>query len=208
MKKLKILSNYNKKTKTFKIIIPITILILITSILFLILFFRNDKSKVDEMNFTTNKGNVIYTEYKDLGKFNIKIPKDFEIMNEDILDLKYPTDNKPELVYTNQDASINIAFNLNGVHFNGEDISKTVELIKLSFIKMGYLVTPSNFEVDGTKIYTLAFNTQAINAVIYNYMVIFPIKDQLTIINFNCTDELADEWSDVGEFIIKSIKIK
>ena len=129
-------------------------------------------------------------------------------MNEDILELKYPTNNRPGLVYTNQDASINIAFNLNNTYLNGEDISKTVELVKLLFVKMGYLVIPSNFEINGTKFYTLSFETQAVDTIIYNYITIFSIDNQIMLINFNCIDKYTDEWKDVGKFIIKSIKIK
>ena len=44
----------------------------------------------EEMTFTTNKGNVIETEYKDLGKFSVKIPKDFEVMSDELLKIKYP----------------------------------------------------------------------------------------------------------------------
>ncbi len=42
----------------------------------------------------------------------IKIPKDFGIMPEDLKKIKYPSDRRPTLAYSNETGGINVVFNL------------------------------------------------------------------------------------------------
>src|SRR5690606_18155746 len=45
-------------------------------------------------------------------KIELKIPKDFEIMDEDMVKLKYPSERRPTTIYTNKSGGINVALNL------------------------------------------------------------------------------------------------
>jgi len=196
-----------KKNMNIKVIAAIVVLALIAASLFLINILKNNKA-VEEMKFVTNKGNIIQTEYIDLGKFKMKIPKDFEVMSEEYLELKYPTDNRPKLVYTNEDGSINFAFNLDSAYLDDEKLTDYVSTVESLFSKTGYSVNRMDYEANGIKFYTLTLKTPAIDSVIYNYMTIFSIDGHLMVISFNCIDEYTDEWSDVSKFVIQSIKIK
>src|SRR5690349_14628301 len=44
-------------------------------------------------------------------KVEIKIPREFDIMQEEHLKIKYPAENRPTLVYTDKSTQINVAFN-------------------------------------------------------------------------------------------------
>ncbi|MBK8495133.1 MAG: hypothetical protein IPL50_08915 [Chitinophagaceae bacterium] len=46
------------------------------------------------------------------GKVEILLPKHFGIMPEEMLLLKYPSANRPTLVYSDENGTVNIAFNL------------------------------------------------------------------------------------------------
>jgi len=208
--------NYKNKYLIEIIIVAVLILVLIIITVPTLKKDKNENSinsnnssiTKEKMSFTTNKGNIIDTEYKDIGKFFIKLPKEFKIMDEETLNIKYPSNNKPRLVYTNEDASINVAFNLNGEYLNGRKLSDFVEVMKKTFEQMDQVYYSYDFELDGTKLYTLKMVTQAIDTEVFNYMVIFELNDQIMIINFNCTKQYMDEWQEVGEFIINSIKFK
>lgn len=162
----------------------------------------------EEMTFTTNKGNVIKTEYKDLGNFSVKIPKDFEVMSDELLKIKYPYGNVPKKAYSNEDASISIVYNLDRTSLNGNKLSSYIESLKLSFSKMGYIYYYFPHKVNGNEIHTFSFNSQAIDTTIYNYMAFFEVDGELVIFSFNCTSNYQAEWSSVAEYIVKSIKIK
>ena len=45
-------------------------------------------------------------------RIEIKLPKEFQVMSEDMAKLKYPAERRPTLIYTNESGRINVAFNL------------------------------------------------------------------------------------------------
>ena len=45
-------------------------------------------------------------------RIELKVPADFDLMDEAVIKMKYPTEQRPTLVYTNERASINVAINL------------------------------------------------------------------------------------------------
>ena len=95
MAKAKTVSDKSKKSNFIKyILLIITVVVAGTLSVFLGLKLIN--SKQSELSFVTNKGNIIYTEYKDLGKFRIQIPKDFTLMGSNIIEIKYPDSNRPQ----------------------------------------------------------------------------------------------------------------
>jgi hypothetical protein len=49
-------------------------------------------------------------------KIEVLIPESFDIMSEEMLKHKYPLETRPTLVYTNEDGTVNVAFNLTYIH--------------------------------------------------------------------------------------------
>ncbi len=45
------------------------------------------------------------------GKVTLLLPVTFEVMGEEMMRFKYPTERRPTLVFTNPDGSVNVAFN-------------------------------------------------------------------------------------------------
>lgn len=45
-------------------------------------------------------------------KIELKVPKEFVIMSEELMKLKYPSERRPTLVYSNESGEINVALNL------------------------------------------------------------------------------------------------
>lgn len=67
--------------------------------------------------------------------------------------------------------------------------------------------TKINFwERNNHKIRELEFITQASDTKIYNHIIAFSVDGKLRLVNFNCTQELSEEWKDISKFIIDSIK--
>ena len=44
-------------------------------------------------------------------KLVLLMPREFELMGEEMLKLKYPTERRPTLVYTNKEGTVNVALN-------------------------------------------------------------------------------------------------
>lgn len=196
-----------KLTSLRNILVTITI-ILVTGIALGIVILKHRDSSFEDMNYVTNEGNTIYTEYQDFGEFYIKVPKDFEIMNTSQLKEKYQTQNSPKIAYTNDEGSINIAFNNGKYSLNGRTLNDYIESIKIALNKLGYFYYYFPLEVNGNDIHTFSFYTQAEDTMIYNYIAIFSIDNELMLLNFNCIKDYEAEWQGFGEYIINSIKIK
>ena len=185
--------------------------VLISILIFCVVFFSAHKPlklEDEEMTFTTNKGNVIETEYKDFGKFYMKIPKDFELLSDELLKIKYPLGNIPKKAYSNEDTTINIVFNKNEISLNGASINEYVEVIKKTYTQMGYYYYYFQYDINGIEIHTISMITSAIDTKIDNYIAIFEIDNEIMMLNFNCIHDLAEEWNPVGKFLVESIRKK
>jgi len=141
---------YKDKTKYLRIIIIIEILLALIFSIYIIpnYILKNDSDMseiVNTLTITTNVGNVIKTEYQDLGDFSIKIPKDFKIMKDEVVAVKYPSQNPPSLVYTNEEGNINIAFNLNDVSMKESEIEEYVKMMEKSYLQI--------VQIEGNKAY-------------------------------------------------------
>lgn len=201
---------YKDKTKYLKIIIILEIILtLVVSIYIVPNYILNKPNGKEELlntlSITTNKGDVIETEYEDFGKFSIKIPKDFGKMDERAIEIKYPNGNVPTVVYTNEDGTINVVLNMNDVTMKNSDIEKYIKTMEKTYGQYFDSVNVEFFERDNHKIGEMEFVSPAIDTNIYNRLIAFSIDDNLRIVSFNCTEEYLDEWKDVSEFIIESI---
>lgn len=206
MEKISILNNNNFKQK-FYIVILIAILITLVILGFGLNKIKQPNTK-EEMTYIAKNGKKISTEYKDLGKFQIKIPKEFKIMSEELLKIKYPLGNIPKKAYSNEDGSISIVYNTDTTFLSTNKVTDYVDAARDMFSKMGYKSSRDTLKVDGIEVHTISLVTKAIDASICNYMVIFSIDDELVILNFNYIEEYKNEWSDFGQFMVKSIKMK
>ena len=212
-KNVKDFSKYRDKSKFFKLFIVVEIILLLIFGFLITWDLLNNNEEVveisqDRMSIVTNLGNTIYMKYVDVGELFIKIPIDFEIMDEEIAKFKYPSENRPSLIYTNEDASINVAFNLKTASIAGASAAEYVNVIKSLLVKMGYDVDSESFEVEGKRLYTLKFVSLAIDTNIYNNMILFEENGILKTINLNCTEKYMNEWKEVFVFITHSIKFK
>ena len=106
-------------------------------------------------------------------KIELKIPKGFEIMSEELVKAKYPMNNRPTLVFTNNTGSVNVALNWTQSRAN----QVMLPAYKDSFIQMFKNVHPSAEwkstgikEINGRKVGYLCLITPAVDTKIYNLM--------------------------------------
>lgn len=208
------MSEYKDKTKYLKVILILEIVVtLIASVYFIFnnnINNSNNNELSNTLTITTNKGKVIETEYEDMGDFSVKIPKEFGLMSEEALAIKYPNGNLPTMAYTNDNGSINIVFNLNDVEMADSDIKtyiKQMEDVYKQYVDADTM-NVEYFKIDGHQIGQIEFVSSAPDTDIYNRLVAFSVNGKLRIVSFNCTEKYMDEWKDVSEFIINSLKFE
>ncbi|WP_462253463.1 hypothetical protein [Ferruginibacter sp.] len=144
------------------------------------------------------------------GKINLKIPKSFEIMSEEMLKVKYPSERRPTLVYTNESGGINVALNLT----QSKAAQNIISVYKDKFVETFKNVYPSADwkdknvkEINGRKVGYLELITPAIDTEIYNLMFFTDVDGKLLICSFNCTKKNIPEWTAIAKEIMNSLKV-
>lgn len=167
-----------------------------------------DKSKVgkdDVLVFTTNKNNSIEMEYEDFGGILLKIPKDFEIMAAEYVEMKYPLEDRPSLVYTNEDGSINIGYSVKETLLGNDEVEETTKQVADIYDDIFESLDFDIIKKDNYNIGMLKFISPAVDSKIYNHLMIMSIDGKVVMVSFNCMEEDMDEWKAVGDFILKSV---
>jgi len=144
-------------------------------------------------------------------KVELKVPLDFEIMSDEKLQTKYPTANRPTLVYTNKSGGINVALNLTQ-HTANEDL---ISSYKDNFVQSFKNAYPSAEwkdsgvkEINGRKVGYLELITPAMDTEIYNLVFFNDLENKLLLCTFNCTKNKTGNWIPIAKEIMNSLKIK
>lgn len=144
-------------------------------------------------------------------KVEILIPKDFKLMTTEMLDLKYKGANRPKLVFTDENGTVNIAFSLLSNSAIPDQIESYKNSIKTSYQKSfpdATWVGDGIRMINGKKIGYIKLLTNAIDQKIYNSLFITDCDGKLLIGTFNCTEKLLPDWKETSELIIESLKVK
>jgi hypothetical protein len=144
-------------------------------------------------------------------KIEILIPKEFKVMPKEMRKLKYPGANAPELVLSDEDGTVNIAFSIvANTRANQSTISGYVDAISNSMNKAHPEAAwkGKGIEViNGRKVGYLKLITDAVDQKIYNYLFLTDLDGKLMIGTFNCVQKYLPEWEPVADEMVKSFKV-
>lgn len=184
-------------------------IILIISFLLIACDIRSERDKdLDVFEVTTSDGTRIEFKYVDFNEYSIKVPTNLEVMDEETKALKYPSTRAPQIVYTNEETSINLALQNQDDNMTNEQIPKFTRTMQKTFESMGEVKSVDFFVRDGHKIGEIKFISQAVDTKIFNHMIFFSVDKKLEIVSFNCVVDYQEEWEDVSNLIINSIKFE
>lgn len=144
-------------------------------------------------------------------KIELKIPKDFQIMSKEMLEKKYPRNNPPTLVFTNESGGINVGLN----HTQSKATQGEIEMYRDALVR----TFKSNFpnakwkdsgikEINRKNVGYMEVITPAADGKIYNLMFFTNVDGRLLICSFNCMEKNIPEWEPVAKEIMNSLKVK
>lgn len=144
-------------------------------------------------------------------KIEILIPASFDIMSEEMIALKYPLENRPTIVYSDDNGAINVALN----HTKTTASQELIVAYQQSLIQSFNNTYPTAewkdngiTEINGRKVGYLELITPAIDTEVYNLLFFTDLEEKLLVCTFNCTKDNLDDWETAGKKIMNSIKIK
>ena len=128
-----------------------------------------------------------------------------------MMKMKYPSERRPALVYTNKTGGINVALNLT----QNKASQNLIPTYQDNFVKTFENLYPSADwkskgikEINGQKIGYLELITPAMDTEIYNLIFFTDLDGKLLICTFNCTKKGMTEWTPIAKEIMNSLKIK
>lgn len=155
------------------------------------------------------------TSYSQLSQRNIlsntvsiKLPSSFSIMDANTLSFKYPPNNKPSEVYTNKEATINVAFKKTAQQLTNINVTTEGKKIETQLVSSGkvQLIKSEEIKSSNNTIHVFSFYSNAVDTKVYNIMFVFAVKDKMVVGSFNCTYLLQPKWQQTAYEIIRSIK--
>jgi hypothetical protein len=142
------------------------------------------------------------------GKTIMRLPETFIEMPEEIAKIKYPMEQRPQIILTSPDTSVNFAFN----YFDQIMLEQDVEKATAAFHKVIKRVHPSArvypYQIKPlgeTKIGWFDFKTAGIDEPAYTVMAVTPVASKMLHIIFNCPARVSREWRPVAVQALFSI---
>jgi hypothetical protein len=154
-------------------------------------------------------------------KIEMKIPKDFVIMPEEMAKLKYIPERRPTLIYSNETGNISVALNLTNSNASQAQLStvkdnllytyrhpymgakvkwdgmQTVNGRKVGFIEFGSGFTPSN----------TVYGAAAAKNGVYTLIFFTDFHGRLLLCTVSCTDANIEQWQPAAKEIMASLKL-
>lgn len=205
-----------KGNKTVKVVLgAIFAIIIIACIIIQVVIANEDKKlekeskKYETLTAQTKSGVQIETEYThiDENEFYVKIPKTFKQLDYETINKKY-SGNVPNVVFSNEETTINIAISITENEMKNEQINDYIQYME-KILKNNSEIVATNYYKEGNhNIGQIRLISKATDTNIYNNMICFSYNDKLVIVTFNCTEELREEWENIGDFVIDSLFFK
>ncbi|MGS7249856.1 hypothetical protein HG549_12420 [Pseudomonas sp. SK] len=135
-------------------------------------------------------------------QLTVQLPEQLNILPEDWVALKYPSERRPQVVYGNEDGTVSF----------GISKLKKSELVQIDEVKDAVMNMMRNLEpqassvtVDGRKGWIIQFTSKGFDANILNMQLYLMTNENLVIATFNMTAEKLSEFQALGEKTLRSI---
>ncbi|WP_297423986.1 hypothetical protein [Clostridium sp.] len=171
------------------------------------------EAKKDICNGIVNIGDRYY-EFEEKcffgDKLKIYISNNFEDMPLEMRQIKYPSDNRPEVIRSNEEGSIAITLNIIDSPLDEE----RVEELKNGMMMIIKNTNPANIffddgviEVNSKNIGYFEFKSYAIDDSLYNVMFFLEFEEKTLMGTFTCLYKDYEEWRDVAFQVINTIRV-
>ena len=167
-----------------------------------ILEIKRQKDK--EENINIEEGVYIkneYVEFEEIKLFDesmgILLPKSFIDLPDTMKKIKYPSEQRPQIIKTSLDTSVNFGFSLLPLPIRNEQTKNAIKQFKtvLKKVNPSYVFYDLKEEKIGKKtISWFDFKSYGVDFPMYNIMYIIPIRNKVMYGIFNCLYKDIEKW--------------
>jgi len=143
-------------------------------------------------------------------KMSVIMPEAFTLMSKEVAKIKYPSENRPAVIYTNEDTTINFTFTHRDDKASNEEIPGVKDAIQPLVMRMfpsSSVIESETIEASGKNISYYDYITPALDMEIYNLTFMFSLEERLVLGGFNCPSDAMDDWKPVFLQMLESAEI-
>jgi hypothetical protein len=143
------------------------------------------------------------------GSISMCIPEEFEIMNQEQVQIKYPAEDRPQYVYTNDDTTVNLTFSIEEGEIGNEEIEEVRNLLSKQMQKLypaSKIEDLEVLEVQDKIIGCFSFEVPLVDGDVYNFMFFMALKNGLLMGTFNCSVFDKKQWSPILKQMLMTVK--
>lgn len=174
------------------------------------------RRKARKQQFSSlNTGMYINNElitFSEVSLFNnqvtIMLPESFVDLPSGLAKIKYPSDQRPQIIKSSMDTTTNFAFNLFNTFIKESQIVDATTQFKdiIARVNPAYVFYHFKIEENPKIIGWFDFKSYSVDANVYNLVYLTVVRNKLLHGMFSCLYKDALEWQDVLPQIMQTVK--
>ncbi len=155
---------------------------------------------------------IAFTEisfYED--QIRMCMPTSFDVMEPELMDIKYPSSRRPDYIYTSESTSINVTMKIMEQQIKAEeleDFTQTMMNILQKNAATAKMLDIDMEEVNSVQIGYFDFIMPALDNKIYNLMFLFRVGENVTMGSINCLQKEMNIWKPIAYGMMESISVE
>ena len=138
------------------------------------------------------------------------LPLVFSDMPQNIAKLKYPSKNRPQIIKTSQDGSVNCCFSLLEQPLNTDEITKMADEMKdtLKKLHLTERFLTEVVEENNTNLFSwFTYENSSMNGKLFNHMFVTSVDGKMFQGMFNCPKREMELWKYTMKEMMLSMKV-
>ena len=143
-------------------------------------------------------------------QFSVMLPKSYVDLPPALAKLKYPAENRPAVIKTNDDTTVNFAFGYYKQDFSQAQVESAAKGLKAG---LGRLTPGARFfdtqvlqTDDEIKFSCFDFLSNALDTELYQLFGFVPVQGKFLHVIFNAPSKMMRTWNPVAMQVLKSIR--
>lgn len=144
-------------------------------------------------------------------EYSIMIPEHFDLMRTEFIKRKYPSEYRPDIVYTNESSTVNITFCKTDEEVGRGELERYISNVFHSMRKLYGSESVLAYEMmmtDGLNVGYFDVVTKGFDTEIYNLIFHFAGQGRIVRGALNCPKDEADLWKKLMIGMISSLQVK
>lgn len=144
-------------------------------------------------------------------KVVISLPSFYEEMSPEKAKRKYPYENRPKIILSNEKGTVNFTFSQQDSTISSSELSNCIQGFRLVMKKLHPTSVLSKCDQLKSKtaeeIHYFSYEISALNGIIYGIQFILILDEKLVMGGFTCPKDAKREWEILVFQILESIEI-